>query len=315
MSGLQPITLTPIGYVRSPIDDREVMPNDGVPAKIELLPEFADGLGDIESNSHLIILGWFHQAHRHRLTVTGKSGRPGREQRGVFGLRSSTRPNPVALNIARLVHRDGTVLSLERLDMIDGTPVVDIKRYSPGWDDVFAARTSRQQRPLPAPDAELVEILLNEVEHFHGAINAGARRAVRLVADLCSRWRIHPTDPALTVTIPMREGAAVDGSIADSVQALTRATFGSGRLHVCGGDGSGVAVARAYAVTATPTATEPPTDYAALAADTADRAVDAGRGGGVGIYMDGQDGGDGWGGGVGLTPCPPSPSQSDREGE
>ena len=67
--------------------------------------------------------------------------------------------------------------------MIDGTPVVDIKRYSPGWDDVFAARTSRQLRPLPAPDAELVEILLNEVEHFHGAINAGARRAVRLVTD------------------------------------------------------------------------------------------------------------------------------------
>ena len=206
MSVPQPITLVPIGYVCSPIDDREAMPNDGVPAKIELLPEFADGLGDIESNSHLIILGWFHQAHRHRLTVTGKSGRPGREQRGVFGLRSSTRPNPVALNIARLVHRDGTVLSLERLDMIDGTPVVDIKRYSPGWDDVFAARTSRQLRPLPAPDAELIEILLNEVEHFHGAIDAGARRVVRLVADTCSRWRINPTDPALTVTIPHASG-------------------------------------------------------------------------------------------------------------
>lgn len=285
MSGPQPIMLTPIGYVRSPIDDREVMPNDGVPAKIELLPEFADGLGDIESNSHLIILGWFHQAHRHRLTVTGKSGRPGREQRGVFGLRSSTRPNPVALNIARLVHRDGTVLSLERLDMIDGTPVVDIKRYSPGWDDVFAARTSRQLRPLPPPDAELVEILLNEVEHFHGAVDAGVRRAVRLVADTCSRWRIHPTDPALTVTIPMRQGAAVDGSIADSLQALTRATFGSGRLHVCGGTAvvlqwRELTVAmtpkapepplvmrwRERTVAATATATEPPTDYAALAA-------------------------------------------------
>ena len=265
MSGSQAITLTPIGYVRSPIDDREVMPNDGVPAKIELLPEFADGLGDIESNSHLIILGWFHQAHRHRLTVTGKSGRPGREQRGVFGLRSSTRPNPVALNIARLVHRAGTVLSLERLDMIDGTPVVDIKRYSPGWDDVFAARTSRQLRALPAPDAELVEILLNEVEHFHGAIDAGARRAVRLVADTCSRWRINPTDPALTVTIPMREGAAVDGSIADSLQALTRATFGSGRLRVCGGTAV-VLRWRKHTVAATATATEPPADYAALAA-------------------------------------------------
>ena len=183
MSVPQPITLAPIGYVyvRRLMTARS-MPNDGVPAKIELLPEFAAGLGDIESNSHLIILGWFHQAHRHRLTVTGKSGRPGREQRGVFGLRSSTRPNPVALNIARLVHRDGTVLTLERLDMIDGTPVVDIKRYSPGWDDVFAARTSRQLRPLPAPDAELIEILLNEVEHFHGAID---RRSAPCGAPRC----------------------------------------------------------------------------------------------------------------------------------
>ena len=149
--------------------------------------------------------------------------------------------------------------------MIDGTPVVDIKRYSPGWDDVFAARTSRQLRPLPPPDAELVEILLNEVEHFHGAVTAGARRAVRLVADLCSRWRIHPTDPALTVTIPLRQGAAVDGSVADSVQALTRATFGSGRLHVCGGTAV-VLRWRELTVAATATATEPPADYAALAA-------------------------------------------------
>ena len=61
--------------------------------------------------------------------------------------------------------------------MIDGTPVVDIKRYSPGWDDVFAARTSRQLRPLPPPDAELVETLLNEVEHFHGATYRPERAA------------------------------------------------------------------------------------------------------------------------------------------
>ena len=101
----------------------------------------------------------------------------------------------------------------------------------------------------------------------------------------------------------MREGAAVDGSIADSVQALTRATFGSGRLRVCGG-AAVVLRWRDHAVAATATAMEPPADYAALAADTAGGAMDAGRGGGVGIYMDGQDGQDG-GRGAGLTPWPP----------
>ena len=265
MSGSKPITLRPIGYVRSPIDDREAMPNDGVSAQIELLPEFADGLGDIESNSHLIILAWFHRAQRDRLTVHGKSGRPWQSQRGVFGLRSSTRPNPLGLDIARLVRREDTVMHLERLDMIDQTPVVDIKRYSPGWDDVFAARTSRQLRPLPQPDSELVEMLLNEVEHFQGASTVGARRAVRLIADVCNRWGISSTDPELTVTLPMSHGVAVDGDAADGFQALTRATFGSGRLHVCGGRAVGLQW-RDHAVEATPTDAEPPAEFAALAA-------------------------------------------------
>jgi len=264
MAGDDAITLTPIGYVQSSIGDREAMPNDGVAAAIEVLPEYVAGLGDIESNTHIIILGWFHQANRHRLTVHGKSGRPGQVERGVLGLRSSTRPNPLGLNTARLVRREERLLYLERLDMIDGTPVVDIKRYSPGWDDVFAARTSRQSRPLPRMDTQLVDALLNEVEHFHGANGAGTRRAVRLIIDLCNRWGINPTDPELTVALPMHQGVAVDGEGADSFQCITRATFGSGRLRVSRGQEVQFQW-RDRALAAVPTSSEPPVDLEMLA--------------------------------------------------
>ena len=115
------------------------MPIDGVPASIEVFPEYEAGLAGIESNTHLLILGWFHKADRSSLTLSRHGGRG----RGVFGLRSPGRPNPIGLTSARVLGVEGRVVRLDRLDMIDGTPIVDIKRYSPGWNSIFSARTSR----------------------------------------------------------------------------------------------------------------------------------------------------------------------------
>ena len=265
MSQPPSILVQPIGYVCSPVRDPEAMPTDGVPARVEVLPEFVGGLPDIESNSHLIVLGWFHRSDRSRLTVRGRGRQPGAPERGVFGLRSSVRPNPIGLDVARLVRRQGAVLFFDRLDMLDGTPVVDLKRYSPGWDDVFAARTSRQRRPLPPADADVLRSLLIEVENFCGQSTAGARRVARLIADLCTEWQISPTDPDLVVTVPFRAGKALDGGTADALQALTRATFGSGRLRICGGQKI-VLCWRDQTVEAVATPTEPPDDLTELAA-------------------------------------------------
>lgn len=218
-------TLRPIGVVRSPVAERERMPANGVPAEVEVFAEFAAGLVGIESNSHLIVLGWLHQARREQLLVAGLSPTPRQPLRGVFGLRSADRPNPLGLCVARLLGVQGTRLALDRLDMVDGTPVVDVKRYSPGWDCVFSARTSRDLRPPTGTDAELTADFLLEAEHFHGEACAGTERAARMALAVARRWEVSLKDPRLRVEV------GTDGCVADGLQAICAATFGSGRLR------------------------------------------------------------------------------------
>src|SRR5690242_20541505 len=93
------LCLTPVGVVRSPVTERAAMPAGGVPATIEVFPEYAPALVDIGTNSHLIILAWLHEAPRDRLQVAGRNAPPGAPLRGVFGLRSSVRPNPIGLTV------------------------------------------------------------------------------------------------------------------------------------------------------------------------------------------------------------------------
>ncbi len=134
--------LIPIGEVRSPVSDRRLMPPEGVPAAIEVYPEFADGLLLIEENTHLWVIGWLEEADRTRLQIVRAAYEPARRRRGVFGLRSAARPNSLSLSATRLVAVEGTTLRVDSLDLVDGTPVVDLKRYSPSWDCIFSARAT-----------------------------------------------------------------------------------------------------------------------------------------------------------------------------
>lgn len=219
------ITLTPIGVVRSAVRERGAMPAGGVPAAVEVFPEYAPALVAIENNSHLIILAWLHQAPRDRLQVTGRNAPPEAPPRGVFGLRAQMRPNPIGCTPARLLAVDHAAryLTLDRLDFIDGTPVVDIKRYSPGLDSIFAARTSRDFAP---PYPELRDDLVRQAVNFHGDWCAGAATAVVFLAEALADWGINNRHPALHVQVGR------DGCLADALQGMTSATLGNGRLTV-----------------------------------------------------------------------------------
>src|SRR5919202_6164538 len=133
--------LRPIGVVRSPVADASAMPVNGVPATIEVAEAFVPALAQLTSNTHVWVVGWLHHADRELLQTRGRHARPGGEGRGVFSLRHASRPNPLGLQAARLLGVEGRLVHLDRLDFVDGTPVVDLKRYSPGWDAIFAART------------------------------------------------------------------------------------------------------------------------------------------------------------------------------
>jgi tRNA-Thr(GGU) m(6)t(6)A37 methyltransferase TsaA len=122
-------TSQPIGYVNSPYKNTSEVPR-GLGAKhdadgvLKILPEFAAGLTDIEGFSHLIVLWEFDRSHGFELLGTPPSdNRP----HGVFATRSPLRPNPIGLTIVELRRREGMDLHVRGVDMLDGTPILDIK--------------------------------------------------------------------------------------------------------------------------------------------------------------------------------------------
>jgi tRNA-Thr(GGU) m(6)t(6)A37 methyltransferase TsaA len=131
------IEYSPIGIVRSPFTKRAGMPiqpsrGRGVKATVELRPEFVPGLADLEGFSHIVLLYHFHQSRGYELRVTPFLDR---EQRGVFATRAPRRPNPIGLSVVKLIRIEGAVLHIEDVDLLDGTPVLDIKPYVPEFDE------------------------------------------------------------------------------------------------------------------------------------------------------------------------------------
>lgn len=120
-----------IGFVRSPYTDTKSIPK-GLGAKheaegvLEILPEFELGLTDVEGFSHLFVLWAFDRSEGFDLI-----GSPPFDERphGVFATRSPRRPNPIALTVVELLRREGGSLHVRGVDMLDGTPILDIKPY------------------------------------------------------------------------------------------------------------------------------------------------------------------------------------------
>ena len=124
-------TAQPIGFVSSPYKDAAAIPK-GLGARhnaegvLNILPEFEPGLTSIEGFSHLFVLWEFDRVKGFELVSTPPTDdRP----HGVFATRSPRRPNPIGLTVVELVGRDGNLLHVRGVDMLDGTPILDIKPY------------------------------------------------------------------------------------------------------------------------------------------------------------------------------------------
>jgi len=124
--------MRPIGYLHTPYSDTQQVPK-GLGAQhtaegvLEILPEYGAGLLDIEGFSHLVVIWIFDRAQGYELVVTPPcDDRP----HGVFATRAPRRPNPIGLTVVELVWREGWSLHLRGVDMLDGTPVLDLKPYT-----------------------------------------------------------------------------------------------------------------------------------------------------------------------------------------
>ncbi len=124
-------TFRPVGFVRTPYRETKHIPK-GLGAKhdtegvLDILPEFEPGLLHIDGFSHLFVLWAFHRSEGFDLI--GKPPIDSREH-GVFATRSPRRPNPIGLTVVELLHRDGPRLHVRGVDMLDGTPILDLKPY------------------------------------------------------------------------------------------------------------------------------------------------------------------------------------------
>jgi len=137
----EPITVHPIGVIRSEhVVAREtpIQPAyaKGCKGQVEVFPEFVEGLRDLEGFSHIYLLYQFHQAGQVQLIV-----KPFLQdtERGVYSTRAPCRPNGIGLSIVELIGREGNVLYLDSVDILDGTPLLDIKPYTAKFDRLETA--------------------------------------------------------------------------------------------------------------------------------------------------------------------------------
>jgi tRNA-Thr(GGU) m(6)t(6)A37 methyltransferase TsaA len=219
------MVLHPIGLVRSEIRDRKAMPPMGAPARIELLPNYADGLLHLEKHSHIWVLAWLDQARRDLLQVTPRGVREqGAEGlHGVFAVRSPARPNPIGLTVARIVRMADLSIEVDMLDFLDGTPVVDLKPYFAARDIIFSASNAQIGRPVTRE--AMRESLVRQAVNFHGELCVDLALAVRAT----EHFRYHILEmgePAVwKVTVPLQRRCMID-----AVMGMTRVTPGRGNL-------------------------------------------------------------------------------------
>jgi tRNA-Thr(GGU) m(6)t(6)A37 methyltransferase TsaA len=136
------LKLKPIGIIHSPYKNAGEAPYQGYRtekiSQIEVFKEFEEGLQGIEGLSHITVIYWFHKSHGyHLLTKTPWD----HDLHGLFTTRSPHRPCPLGLTVVELVARDKNILKVKGLDAIDGTPLLDIKPYTPELDGWSLAKT------------------------------------------------------------------------------------------------------------------------------------------------------------------------------
>ncbi len=137
------IHYTPIGVIRSPFKMVEGMPIQpsgakGIAGSVEIYEMFADGLKDLEGFSHIILIYHLHRSRGFKLHV-----KPFLDDqlRGVFATRAPRRPNAIGISVVRLLQVDRNILNIEDVDILDGTPLLDIKPYVPAFDERDVVKT------------------------------------------------------------------------------------------------------------------------------------------------------------------------------
>lgn len=140
---LPTLELRPIGVIHTPFGDTQGMPIQpsgaaGVEGTVEVYDEYLEGLEDLDGFSHIILLYHFHRSNGFKLRVVPFMDD---QQHGLFATRAPNRPNPIGLSIVQLSKVENNLLYVQNVDILDGTPLLDIKPYVPAFDQQIEVRT------------------------------------------------------------------------------------------------------------------------------------------------------------------------------
>ncbi|MDG6257789.1 MAG: tRNA (N6-threonylcarbamoyladenosine(37)-N6)-methyltransferase TrmO [Methanomicrobiaceae archaeon] len=222
------LQLVPVGVIHSPIWSRKEMPALGVDGAIEIFPSFAEALKGIENHSHLLVIGWMHAADRSVRRAVPRKISPDLPEKGVFALRSPARPNPISVTVVELreVNED-RMLEVSFLDLIEGTPVLDLKPYQPGTDCVFSARSFDLSNKIGkiAPE-RYREDLSRAAVGYHGEYCPAVAVAVRMMIAATHSLGGDLRRPEIIVSL------GPDPCMNDALIGITGARFGNGRLII-----------------------------------------------------------------------------------
>lgn len=206
-----PIMIEPIGIVHNDFLKPDHVRVEVSQATIEIFPQYRDALLRLGEHSHIWVMGWFHQARRDILRVIPRINEELGEY-GVFGLRAFSRPNPIGLTPVKLVAIEDNILTVDGLDFIDGTPVVDIKPYYE-QDIIFSPDT-----PYIKPrESRMVEQML-----FKAALNHHQEECEQLI--LAVKMCVAAEEIFGQLTAPELK-VHVEGSscLADAIQGICKA--------------------------------------------------------------------------------------------
>ena len=147
------INIKPIGTIFTPHTTIKNMPIQplaarGIKGYIKLLPEYTEGLKDLEGFSHITLIYHFHKINGYELVVTPFMDT---EEHGIFACKAPKRPNAIGISTVKLISIKENVLYIEQVDMLDETPLIDIKPFSPRYDNRLNAKTGWLERFKKTP--------------------------------------------------------------------------------------------------------------------------------------------------------------------
>lgn len=217
------IQVQTLGYINCEAKSVADVPSEGISATLVMADWLKPALEGLKIGQYIFVLVWLHQSDPGILTASPNT----EHQRGVFALRSSDRPNKIGMTLSQITRIQDNELSVSWIDFCDGTPIIDIKIYSQRWECVFSAPgDDRRHIEKQIPREILATVLKRPIQNFAGVDAPEAQFVAQVGAELVQQYNLFLLDPALTVHV------VGSGTLIDTVQGLTKASFGNQRLTV-----------------------------------------------------------------------------------